>query len=160
MPARLDYELDADVSVFPLKASWVFWPAAFTLLAVAGALADRLPVLSGLPGQVVFWAAVACAVLAALALVGLLFDTRRIEVGPGRVRLRRGVLGVGIHRTIPRSEIAEVEEETSTSDPPSYSVNIKLRSGKRYWAMAPASEKERAAALASRLRQVLQIGRI
>lgn len=157
MPARLDYRLDADVFVFPMKPSWVFWPLAFMAVAAAGALAPHIPALSALPERPVFWTALVSGILGVLSVVGLLLDTRRIEIRPQDVRIRRGAFGVGIHRTIPRTEIAEVEEETSKSDPPSYLVNIRLRNGKRYWAMPPSSEPDRAAALAARLRQILQL---
>jgi hypothetical protein len=76
------------------------------------------------PPGVVKWGAIACGVLAALSVVGVMFETRSIEVAPAALRIRRGLLGVGFHKTIPRSEIAKVEEESSRSDPPTYSVNI------------------------------------
>lgn len=73
------------------------------------------------------------------------------------MRIRRGILGLGFHRTVPREEIASVDEETSRSDPPSYTVNIRLHDGTTYWAALAISEPDRAAALATRLRQILQL---
>jgi hypothetical protein len=86
-----------------------------------------------------------------------MLDTRRIEVAPQAVRVRRGTLGIGFHRTIPRTEIAAVEEEASRSDPPTYSVNIKTHDGTSYWAALALREADQAAALAMRLRDVLQL---
>ena len=114
--------------------------------------------LARVPPGVVKWGAIVCGALAALSAIGLMLETRSIEVATGAVRIRRGLLGVGFHRTIPRSEIAKVEEESSRSDPPTYSVNIRLRNGKSYWAALALSEPDRAAALAARLRQVLEVG--
>jgi hypothetical protein len=87
----------------------------------------------------------------------VMLDTRSIEVAPQAVRVRRGILGVGFHRTIPRSDIEWVEEESSRSDPPTYAVNIKTRDGKTYWAAMALREADQAAALAARLQQILQL---
>ncbi|HET8646120.1 MAG TPA: hypothetical protein VFO85_11560, partial [Vicinamibacteria bacterium] len=157
LPGRLEHRLDADVFVFPLKPSWFVWTLMFMGLAAAGLLGPSIPALAQLPEKLLFWTAVVCGVLSALSVIGLMLDTRSIEVRPGEVRIRRGLGGIGFHRTIPRAEIAGVEEETSKSNPPSYSVNIRTRAGKSYWAMTPVNEQERAAALAARLRQVLQL---
>jgi hypothetical protein len=67
------------------------------------------------------------------------------------------MLGIGFHRTIPRSEIEKVEEESNRSNPPTYSVNIKTQDGKSYWAAISLTEADQAAALATRLRDVLQL---
>jgi hypothetical protein len=37
-------------------------------------------------------------------------------------------------------------------------VNIRLRNGKSYWAALALSEPDQAAALATRLRQILEVG--
>jgi len=157
LPGRLEHEADADVFVFPLKPSWVVWAVGLAAVAVGGPLLHDAPQLAQVPWDVVKWVAIVCGVLAALSFVGLLLDTRRIEVAPGAVRIRRGILGLGFHRTVPREAIASVDEETSRSDPPSYSVNIRLHDGTSYWAALAISEPDRAAALAARLRQILQL---
>ncbi len=158
LPGRLEHQMDADVFVFPLKKSWVVWPLALAAVAVGGPAFGDQPSLSQVPSGVIMWVSIICGVLAALSVLGLLLDTRRIEVAPGAVRIRRGVLGLGFHRTIPREEIASVDQETSRSDPPSHSVTIRLRDGKSYWAALAITEADRAAALATRLRQILQLG--
>jgi hypothetical protein len=156
LPGRLEYRTDADVFVFPVKPSWLVWTAIFAGVALLPFFGG-VPLLAQVPPGVIKWAAVICGGLAALSLVGLMLDTRSIEVAPQAVRVRRGVLGIGFHRTIPRADIAEVEEESSRSDPPSYAVNIKTRDGTTYWAAMALREADQAAALAARLRQILQL---
>jgi hypothetical protein len=157
MPGRLEHQPDADVLVFPLKASWVVTVLGLAALAVGGPVFRDAPQLARIPWDVLKWVAIVSGVLAALSFVGLLLETRRIEVAPESVRIRRGVLGLGFHRTIPRAQIASVDEETSQADPPSYSVTIRLRDGTSYWATLAISEPDRAAALATRLRQILRL---
>ena len=124
LPARLEYRSDADVFVFPVKLSWIVWTLVLAALALAPLFSD-VPLLAQVPPALVKWGAVVCGVLAALMFIGLMLDTRSIEVAPSAVRVRRGILGVGFHSTIPRSEIAKVEEEPSHSNPPTYSVKIR-----------------------------------
>ena len=157
LPGRLEYRGDADVFVFPVKVSSIVWMLALSAVAAMPFFADPA-LLARVPPGVVKWGAIVCGALAALSAIGLMLETRSIEVAPGALRIRRGLLGVGFHLTIPRSEIAKVEEESSRSDPPTYSVNIRLRNGKSYWAALALSEPDRAAALAARLRQVLEVG--
>ena len=157
LPGRLEYRSDADVFVFPVKLSWIVWTLGMCAVAAMPFFADA-PLLARVPPGVVKWGAIVCGVLAALSIIGVLFETRSIEVAPGILRIRRGLLGVGFHLTIPRSEIAKVEEESSRSDPPTYSVNIRLRNGKSHWAALALSEPDQAAALATRLRQILEVG--
>ena len=157
LPARLEYRSDADVFVFPVKLSWIVWTLGLSAVAVMPFFADA-PLLARVPPGVVKWGAIVCGVLAALSVISVMLETRSIEVAPAAVRIRRGLLGVGFHKTIPRSEIAKVEEESSRSDPPTYSVNIRLRNGKSHWAAFALSEPDQAAALATRLRQILEVG--
>jgi hypothetical protein len=155
LPGRLEYRPDADVFVFPMKPSWLVTTG---LLAVPTVLPFLpLPVLEAVSPDVLKWGAIVCGVLAALSVVGIMLDTRSIEVAPDSVRVRRGVFGLGFHRTIDRRDIAAVEEEASRSDPPSYSVNIRLHDGTSYWAAMALREADQAAALAARLRGILQL---
>ena len=156
LPGQLEHRGDADVFVFPVKPSWLVWTALFAGVALLPLISD-LPMLQKVPPGVILWGAVIGGVLTALSVVGVMLDTRRIEVAPDAVRVRRGLLGIGFHRTIPRADIATVEEEASRSDPPTYSVNIKTRAGRSYWAAMALPEPDQAAALATRLRDVLQL---
>jgi hypothetical protein len=156
LPGRVEYRPDADVLVFPLKPSWVVWTLALGAVALLP-LFGGVPALAGLPPGLLKWGAIVGGVLAVLCLLGLMLDTRSIEIAPAAVRIRRGVLGLGFHRTIPRTEIANVEEEPSRSEPPTYSVNIRLHDGTSYWAAVALREPDQAAALATRLRQILQL---
>jgi hypothetical protein len=157
LPARLEYRSDADVFVFPVKVSWIVWTLGLSAVAVMPFFADA-PLLAQVPPGVVKWGAIVSGALAALSIIGVLFETRSIEVAPDALRIRRGLLGVGFHLTIPRREIAKVEEESSRSEPTTYSVNIRLRNGKSHWAALALSEPDQAAALAARLRQILGVG--
>lgn len=157
LPGRVERQFDADVLLFPLKPSLILWPVALGAVALAGVLYRDTPLLAGLPGGVLEWTPIVCGILAALSLLGLLMDPRRVEVGPGAVRIRRGLMGVGLHRTIPREEIAAVEEVTSRSDPPIYLVKIRLRDGKSYGVAPTLHRPDGAAALAARLREILQV---
>jgi hypothetical protein len=157
LPARLEYRSDADVFVFPVKVSLIVWTLGMSAVALMPFFADA-PLLARVPPGVVKWGAIVCGVLAAFSVISVLLETRSIEVAPAALRIRRGLLGVGFHKTIPRSEIAKVEEESSRSDPPTYSVNIRLRNGKSHWAALALSEPDQAAALATRLRQILEVG--
>jgi hypothetical protein len=157
LPGRLEHQPDADVFVFPLKVSWVVWLLVLAAVAVGGRLYRDAAPVSRIPWDVLKWIAIVSGALAVLSFVGLLLDTRRIEVAPDAVRIRRGLLGLGFHRTIPRARIAAVDEEASRSDPPTYSVNIRLQDGTTYWAAMALTEPDRAAALATRLRQILRL---
>jgi hypothetical protein len=156
LPGQLEHRSDADVFVFPVKPSWLVWTALFAGVALLPLL-PGLPLLQKVPPGVIMWGAIIGGVLTALSVVGVMLDTRRIEVAPDAVRVRRGLLGVGFHRTIRRADIAAVEEEASRSDPPTYSVNIKTRDGRSYWAAMALPQPDQAAALATRLRDVLQL---
>jgi hypothetical protein len=157
LPGHVEQQFDADVLLFPLKPALILWPVVLAAVASAGVLFRAAPLLAGLPRGVLEWTPIVCGILAALAMVGLLLDPRRVEVGPGAVRIRRGILGVGVHHTIPREEIAAVEEVTSRSDPPIYLVKIRLRNGKAYDVAPTLHRPDRAAALATRVREVLRV---
>ena len=160
LPGRLEHGAEADVFVFPVKVSWLVWILAFVGIAAVCAaqyLVGGVPLAEKMSDGASFWTGLITGGLGLLSLLGLMLDTRRIEVAPQAVRVRRGLLGIGFHRTIPRSEIAKVEEEANRSDPPTYSVNIKTQDGKSYWAAISLSEADQAAALATRLRDVLQL---
>ena len=160
MPGRLEYGTDADVFVFPVKPSWVVWVLIFvaaSVMCAAQYFVGGVPLADKLGPDALLWTGLITGGIGVLCILGLMLDTRRIEVAPQAVRVRRGVLGIGFHRTIPRSEIAAVEEETSRSEPPTYSVNIKTRDGTTYWAALALREADQAAALATRLRDVLQL---
>lgn len=157
LPGRLEVGADADVLHFPVKASFVLWPCGFGAAALFLPLAHDLPALSSLPENVVFWARVVAGVIAVLSLVGLLFDPRRVEIRPDAVRIRRGLFGVGVHRTLPRQDVAAVEEKASASSPPMYLVNIRTRDGKSYGVAPNIYDPGQAAALAARLRSILQV---
>jgi hypothetical protein len=156
LPGTLETGPDADVLHFPLKLSFVLWPVTFAAAALLLPLAR--PQLAGLPDEAFFWARVVAAGLALLSLVGLLFDPRRIEVRPDAVRIRRGLMGVGVHRTLAREEVAAVDESTSTSNPPVYLVKIRLRGGRSYDVAPNIYKPDQAAALAARLRAILRVG--
>jgi hypothetical protein len=161
LPGRLEYGADADVFVFPVKPSWVVWTLIFLaagILCAAQYLVGGTPLADKMGPDALFWTGLVTGGIGVLCLLGLMLDTRRIEVAPQAVRVRRGVLGIGFHRTISRGEIAAIEEEASRSDPPTYAVNIKTRDGKSYWAAMALPEPDQAAALAMRLRDVLQLG--
>jgi hypothetical protein len=157
LPGRVEHQLDADVLLFPLKPSLILWPVGLAAVATAGILFGDAPLLAGLPRGVLEWTPIVCGTLAALSLLGLLLDPRRVEVAPDAVRIRRGLLGVGVHRTIPREEVAAVEEATSRSDPPIYLVKLRLRNGKSFGVAPTLHRPDRAAALAARLREILRV---
>jgi hypothetical protein len=160
LPGRLEYGTDADVFVFPVKPSWIVWNLIFLAaggLCAAQYLLGGVPLAEKLGETPLIWTGLITGGIGILCFVGLMLDTRRIEVAPQAVRVRRGILGIGFHRTIPRTEIAAVEEEASRSDPPTYSVNIKTHDGTSYWAALALREADQAAALAMRLRDVLQL---
>ena len=157
LPARLEYQSDADVFVFPVQPSWIVWILVLSALAATPFFADA-PLLAGVPPGVLKWGAIVCGVLAAVSVISLMLHPRSIEVRWDAVHIRRGILGVGFHQTIPRSQIVKVEEESSRSEPTTYSVNIRLRNGRSHWAALALSEPDQAAALAARLRQILGVG--
>jgi hypothetical protein len=160
MPAQFEARQDADVFVFPVKTSSVIWTLMFfapALVCGAQYLQGGIPLADQMSPQALFWTGIVTGGLGVLCLLGLMLETRSIEVAPQEVRVRRGLLGVGFHRTIPRTDIATIEEEPSRSDPPTYSVNIKTRDGTSYWAALALSQPDQAKALATRLRDVLQI---
>jgi hypothetical protein len=160
MPAQFEARQDADVFMFPVKTSSVVWTVMFfapALVCGAQYLQGGIPLADQMGPQALFWTGIVTGGLGVLCLLGLMLETRRIEVAPQEVRVRRGLLGVGFHRTIPRTDIATIEEEPSRSDPPTYSVNIRTRDGTSYWAALALSQPDQAKALATRLRGVLQI---
>jgi hypothetical protein len=158
LPGRFEVGSDADVLHFPVKPSFVLWPCGFGAVAAFLPLAHDVPALSGLPENVVFWGRVVAGIIALLSVVGLLLDPRRIEVRPDAVRIRRGLFGVGVHRTVLRQEVAAIEEKASTGNPPLYLVNIRTRDGKSYGVAPNIYQPDQAAALAARLRSILQVG--
>jgi hypothetical protein len=158
LPGRVEIGPDADVVHFPLKPSFVIWPLGCGAAALFLPLLHEVGPLSGLPDGVLFWARIVAGGIAVLSVVGLLLDPRHIEIRPDAVRIRRGLFGVGVHRTLPRQEVAAVEETTSQSNPPLYIVNIKTRDGKSYGVAPNIYQPDQAAALAARLRSILQVG--
>ena len=161
LPGRLEHGAEADVFVFPVKPSWIVWTLIFFVPAVVCAvqyLLGGVPLAEQMGEAALMWTGLITGGIGVLCFLGLMLDTRRIEVAPQAVRVRRGVLGIGFHRTIPRQDIAAVEEEASRSDPPTYSVNIKTHDGTTYWAALTLQGADQAAALATRLRDVLQLG--
>lgn len=160
VPGRLEHRLDADVFVFPLKPLWVAWVVVPLLVAaacIAQLAVGGVPLAEQMGRDVLFWTALIAGGLGVLCLLGLMLDTRRIEVSPDAVRIRRGWLGLGFHRTIPRGEIATVVEQATRSDPPTFSVDIRTRGGTTYWAALSIPQPDQAKALATRLREVLRI---
>jgi hypothetical protein len=157
LPGRVEDQLGAHVLLFPLKPSLILWPVVLAGVASAGAFFGDAPALVGLPRGVLEWTPMVCGILALLAVVGVLLDPRRVEVGPAAVRIRRGILGVGLHRTVPREEIAAVEDATSRSDPPIYLVKIRLRNGTSLGVAPTLHRPDQATALAARLREILRI---
>jgi hypothetical protein len=159
LPGRVERDHRGEALVFPVKINWVLWILVFAAVAALPFLLPflGLPQLAQLPPEVMRWGAIAGAVLFALSLLGLMLDTRRIEVTPDAVRIRRGVAGIGFHKTVPRRDVTGVEETTSRSNPPTYSVDIRLRDGKSCSAAMALREADQAAALADRLRRLLEM---
>jgi len=158
LPGRLEHDLGADVFVFPVKPLWVAWvviPGALALACLVQLMGGALPLPEAIGSGALVWTGAIAGGLGAVCLLGLMLDTRRIEVAPDAVRVRRGLLGLGFHRTIPRAAIATVVEEATKSNPPTYSVDIRLHDGTTYWAAISLPEPEQAKALAERLRQIL-----
>jgi hypothetical protein len=157
LPARLEYQSDVDVFMFPVQPSWIVWIVVLSALAATPFFADA-PLRAGVPPGVLKWGAIVCGALAVVSVISLMLHPRSIEVRWDAVHIRRGILGLGFHRTIPRSQIVKVEEESSRSEPTTYSVKIRLRNGRSHWAALALSEPDQAAALAARLRQILGVG--
>lgn len=156
-PGRVEYEAEADVLVFPLRVSWLVWTLGF--LAAAAALvfwSDELG-QAGL-GTAPLWVAGFMGLLFVLSLVGLALDPRRVEIHPDRIEIRRGVLGAGFHSTVARPAIADVRDEASLSQPPTYTVKVHCHDGKSFDVAPHGTEPAPAMALAARLRSILQLG--
>jgi hypothetical protein len=92
----------------------------------------------------------------AMALVVML-TTTRVVVGAGRVRLERGLLGVGFHTTLDVADMAAVEE-TGTDDRSAerfYGVDLRMKDGRRHSAVMRERDAARARALAWALESAL-----
>jgi hypothetical protein len=158
LPSRLEYRADADVFRFPLAASRVLWPLGLGAIAIGVPLLRHTLLLAGWPAGVLTWTPIVCGVLAAVAMVTLLLDPRRVEIRANTIRIRRGVLGVGLHRTVPVRDVAAVLDVTSNDLPPAYVVRIRLRNGETHDVAATLREPAESRALALRLRQILEVG--
>ena len=160
LPGRLEYRADGDVFVFPVKPLWVVWiivPALVAAACVVQLVAGGVPIADQVGRDALMWLALGVGALGLLCLLGLMLDTRSIEVKPEAVRVRRGWLGIGFHRTIPRDRIASVVDQASPSSPPTYSVDIRTHDGTTYWAAISLNEPDQARALATRLREILRL---
>lgn len=96
--------------------------------------------------------------VAADSLFLLLSTARAVEVRPERVRIPRGILGLGFHTSVATSEVEEVLENpfhTPEADPTYYGVALRLKNGAPYNTATRMRDPASARALASLLSSVL-----
>jgi hypothetical protein len=166
---HVEHGHDADSFIFPNRPLWIAWvvvPALITAVCMVDAALRVIhgktpddPNAGGLLPFMSFEGAVFTALamggLAALSLLGNMFDTRRIDVTHSEVRVRRGLMGIGFHRTIPRGQVTAVEAKASGLQQPTYEVKLLLHGGGEQAVSTGLRALDQAEALAVRLRSVL-----
>ena len=172
LPGRVEHGHDADSFVFPSRPLWLAWVVVPALIAgvcladaalrvIQGGTPDdqsAVGFLSFMSFNASAFTALAMGGLAALSLLGLMFDTRRIDVTPSEVRVRRGVMGIGFHRTIPRGQVTAVEAKPfGLQQPTTYEVKLLLHGGGTQSVATGMRTVDQAEALAARLRGILQL---
>jgi hypothetical protein len=171
LPGRVEHAHDADSFVFPNRPIWMAWvvvPAFIAGLCIVEVVlrvvygqtpadVDTGVVLPFMSAVGVMFTGVAMGGLAALSLLGLMLDTRRIDVTTSEVRVRRGVMGIGFHRTIPRGQVTAVEAKATGLQQPTYDVKLRLKGGGEQAVTSGMRTVDQAEALAARLRGILQL---
>jgi hypothetical protein len=171
LPGHVEHGQDADSFVFPNRPVWIAWVVVPALIAAVCMADAALRVLSGKPPgdvsaalmpfmsfEATVLTGLAMGGLAVLSLLGIMLDTRRIDVTPTQVRVRRGLLGLGFHRTIPRAQVTAVEAKASgLQQPTTFEVKLLLQGGGTQSVATTLRTLDQAEALAARLRGILQV---
>jgi hypothetical protein len=96
-------------------------------------------------------------ILMVLASIGMWLGTSRIAVSAGELRVKRGLLGLGLEKSYRRDDIAKVEEKIGfqAGTKVYYSLQLRLKSGRTSGIAGGISDKREALALVRTLSQAL-----